>query len=80
MESVDLSPFATTADLQAALVTQNEATETAAQQAQQMSEAVSQLGGRMESVEGDLGRLAEQVEELQVRWRKVYIIHAHVHV
>jgi chromosome segregation ATPase len=55
VESLDLSPFATTADLEARLQEQSQA-------AQQSSES---LGGRLEGVEGAMGRLSEQIEELQ---------------
>lgn len=61
MESLDLSPYATTSDLQSAL---QQASESALKQS---SEAVAELGGRMEGVETDLARLTEQIDELQVR-------------
>lgn len=64
MESLDLSPYATTSDLQSALQQQSEASESALKQS---SEAVAELGGRMEGVETDLARLTEQIDELQVR-------------
>lgn len=64
MESLDLSPYATTTDLQSALQQQSEAAESAMKQS---SEAVAELGGRMEGVETDLARLTEQIDELQVR-------------
>ena len=48
MDSLDLSQFATRAEVE--------------EQSQQSSE----LGGRMESVEGDMGRLTEQIEQLKV--------------
>ena len=58
MESLDLSPFATTSDLQAALQ----------QSESQSSETVAALGGRMEGVEADLGKLREDIEELRVSY------------
>lgn len=61
MESLDLSPYATTTDLQSALQQQSEAA------LKQSSEAMAELGGRMEGVETDLARLTEQIDELQVR-------------
>ena len=48
VDSLDLSPFATRAEVE--------------EQSQQSSE----LGERMESVEGDMGRLTEQIEQLKV--------------
>lgn len=67
MESLDLSPYATTADLQSglsALQQQSEASESALKQS---TEAMTELGGRMEGVETDLARLTEQIDELQVK-------------
>lgn len=61
MESLDLSPYATTSDLQSALQQQSEASESALKQSSE------ELGGRMEGVETDLARLTEQIDELQVR-------------
>ena len=47
--SLDLSPFATKADLEA------------------QKQSSGELGERVGSVEGSLGKLSEQIEELQVR-------------
>lgn len=63
MDSLDLSVYATTSDLQSALQQQSEAMQASESQS---SEAVAALDGRMEGVEGDLGRLSEQIEELHV--------------
>ena len=61
MESLDLSPFATRADLEAGFQEQSQSSET--------------LAGRMESVEGDLGRFSEQIEELQVSFKHIQSSH-----
>lgn len=58
MESLDLSPFATRAEVEASLQ----------EQVQQSSETLADLGGRMEGVEGNLSKLSEQIEELQVTY------------
>lgn len=55
--SIDLSPFATREELEVGLQEQN-------QMAQQSSDT---LTGKMESMEADLTKLSEQIEELQVR-------------
>ena len=65
MDSLDLSPFATTSDLQTALQQQSEAAGTAA------GEMVAQLGDKME---GELAKLTGQIEELQVREHNEHII------
>lgn len=75
MESLDLSPYATTADLQSALQQQSEASESALKQS---TEVVAELGGRMDGVETDLARLTEQIDELQVKRCNPYT-HMYMH-
>lgn len=59
VESLDLSPFATRAEVQ--------------EQVQQSSGTLADLGGRMEGVEGNLSKLSEQIEELQVTYTSCII-------
>lgn len=59
VDTLDLSPYVTSSDLQTALRQQTEASE-------KSTEAQAALDRRVDSLDGELGKLVEQIQELQV--------------
>lgn len=60
VDTLDLSPYVTSSDLQTALHQQTEASE------KSLQSSTEALDRRVDSLDGELGKLTEQIQELQV--------------